>query len=239
MLVTRDMSAKRKREKKNTHTHTKEEGRGGWISHSPGNVLAVYDALAVLAVNLGLPLLQLIQRVQLGRDAEYQAHGPEPVPVGLDGLGLVPLLDAGGVGQRGRVKGQVAGVANLLADARVAQEGVDGLGVVGGLDSGLEVLDVLADAEDLARQAELLLGDVPGGDLGLGGIGAQEVPGVEAGEVLDGAEELVAADGGGDEAEVVLDGGVVHERVDDHFDGCSVDDLGVYLSICFVFASSR
>ena len=53
----------------------------------------------------------------------------------------------------------------------------------------------------------------------MGFVGAQEVPGVEAREVLEGAQELVAADGGGDEFEVVRDRGVVDERVGDHFGG--------------------
>lgn len=51
-----------------------------------------------------------------------------------------------------------------------------------------------ADAQDLAGCAELLLDGVVGVDGGLGLVGAVEVPGVEAGEVLDCAEELVAAD---------------------------------------------
>lgn len=78
------------------------------------------------------------------------------------------------------------------------------------------MLNVLADAEDLAREAKLFLGGGPGADLGAGCVGAEEVPGVEAGKVLDCAEEFVAAGGGGDEAEVVGYGGVVGEGVGDH-----------------------
>lgn len=79
------------------------------------------------------------------------------------------------------------------------------------------MLNVLADAHNLAGQTELLLHGVPGGDLGGGAIGAEEVPGVEAGKVLEGAEDLVAADGGGDEAQVVRYAGVVDYGVGDHF----------------------
>lgn len=142
----------------------------------------------------------------------------------LEVLGAFPLPDTGGIGHGGRVKRQVAGVANLTTDGGVAQEAVEGFGI-GGHDGGLEVLDVLADAEDLARQAELLLGGFPGEDLGLCRSGAEEVPGVEAGKVLDRAQELVAADGGGDEAQVVRYGGVVGECVDDHC-GTRVEDWG-------------
>lgn len=81
------------------------------------------------------------------------------------------------------------------------------------------MLDVLPDAHYFAGEAELLLDSFEGGDFRWGAICAVEVPGVEAGEVLDGAEELVAADGGGDKFEVVGYGGVVDEGVGDHGDG--------------------
>jgi len=71
------------------------------------------------------------------------------------------------------------------------------------------VLDVLADAEDLPRQAELLLDGFEGRDGGGRAVGAEEIPGIKAREVLQGAEKLVATDGGGDEFLVVRDGGVV------------------------------
>lgn len=78
------------------------------------------------------------------------------------------------------------------------------------------MLDVLADAHELAREAELLLEGLEGRDGRGQRVGAVQVPGVEAREVLDCAEELVAADGGGDVFEVVGDGGVVDEGVGDH-----------------------
>lgn len=56
------------------------------------------------------------------------------------------------------------------------------------------MLDVLAEAQALAREPEVLLDGVEGRDGALRGVGAVEVPGVEAGEVLERAEELVAAD---------------------------------------------
>lgn len=83
------------------------------------------------------------------------------------------------------------------------------------------MVDVLADAEDLAHEAELLLEGVPGGDFRGGAVGAQEVPGVEAREVLDCAHELVATHGGGDEAQVVSHRGVVDDGVGDHDGGLS------------------
>lgn len=55
------------------------------------------------------------------------------------------------------------------------------------------MLDILADAQRFAHQAELLLDGVEGEDVAGGAVGAEEVPGVEAGEVLEGAEEFVSA----------------------------------------------
>lgn len=51
-----------------------------------------------------------------------------------------------------------------------------------------------AQTEGFPGEGELGFEDRPGGEVGGGGVEAVEVPGVEAGEVLDCAEELVAAD---------------------------------------------
>jgi hypothetical protein len=56
------------------------------------------------------------------------------------------------------------------------------------------VFNEFADTEDLARRAELLFYGVEGLDCGLGLVCAVQIPGVEAGEVLDCSEEFVAAD---------------------------------------------
>lgn len=183
------------------------------------DALAFNDALAVLSVNLGLALLELKQRIELRRHAEDQTHGPEAIGMLRQRLGGGPLADAGRVADGQHVEGQVSRVSDLAADGGVAQEGLERL-CVGGLGGGLYVLEVLANAHDLAGEAELLLDGVPGGHLGRGAVGAQQVPGVEAGEVLERAEDLVAADGGGDEAEVVSHRGVVDEGVGDHFWRC-------------------
>src|SRR5258707_916506 len=71
-------------------------------------------------------------------------------------------------------------------------------------------------AHGFADQAELLLDGLPGSNLPRCGIGAEEVPGVEPGEVLQRAEELVAAGGRSDKLEVVSHRGVVHESVGNH-----------------------
>jgi hypothetical protein len=59
-----------------------------------------------------------------------------------------------------------------------------------------EMLDELAHAHQLARRAELLFRGFERGDAGCGAVGAVQVPGEEAREVLQSAEHFVAADWG-------------------------------------------
>ncbi|PNY23105.1 Uncharacterized protein TCAP_06944 [Tolypocladium capitatum] len=150
------------------------EAQGGAGHDEIGEVdaLALNDALAVLSVNLGLALPEPVEGVQLRADAEDEARGPEAEGLALDRLGALPLADAEGIGQGDGVKGEVAGVAELAAEGGVAQERVDGF-CVGGDGGGLDVLDGLAEAQDLAGEAEVLLEGVPGGHLGGGAVGAQ------------------------------------------------------------------
>jgi hypothetical protein len=56
------------------------------------------------------------------------------------------------------------------------------------------MLEEFADTHDLARRAELFLHGIVRVDCGLWLVRSVEVPCVEAREVLDCAEELVAAD---------------------------------------------
>jgi hypothetical protein len=70
----------------------------------------------------------------------------------------------------------------------------------------------------------LLLGSLPRCDLARCAICAEEIPGVEAGEVLNCSQDLVAAGNRGGELKVVGHGGVVDKSVGDHFGGkaCSL-----------------
>jgi len=105
------------------------------------------------------------------------------------------------------------------------------------------MLEKLADADDLAGGAELLLDGVEGLDGGLRAVRAQEVPGVEAREILQGPHNLVTTDwclcstlvffvcygktsfrlsrrtGGRDKAQVMRQRRVVDNSVCDHFGG--------------------
>jgi hypothetical protein len=86
-------------------------------------------------------------------------------------------------------------IPQLTANRRISQHRIHPL-CIAGHGRSLEVLDELADAHQLAREAELLLGRLEGRDAGLGMVCAVEVPGEEAREVLEGAEDFVAADWG-------------------------------------------
>lgn len=55
------------------------------------------------------------------------------------------------------------------------------------------MLHILAKAEGFAGNGELLLDRFEGGDNARWAVGAEEVPCVETGEVLESAEKLVAA----------------------------------------------
>ena len=159
-----------------------------------------------------------MQRVELGDDAAGDADSPEAISLALERLRPRPLLHARGVRESGEIAGQIARIAELAADGGVLQDRIHGLGVSGSRGS-LEVLDVLAGAEDLAGEATLLLEGIPRSDLRLGTIGAEEIPRVEAGEILHGSHELVAADGGRDELEVVRHRGVVDDGIGNHVCG--------------------
>ena len=194
-----------------------------------GNPLTLDNALAVLLIDPCLPLLQTVQGVRLRDNAAHEAHGPKSICLSLELLGTLPLANPQRVPERTGIERQISGVANLPANGGVPHNGVHNFGV-GGDGGCADVLNVLAEAHDFTYEAELLLDGIPGGDLGVGAVGAEEVPGVEAGEVLEGAEELVAADGGGYELEVVGYRGVVDDGIGDHDGGlvcrCPVTGLG-------------
>jgi hypothetical protein len=79
------------------------------------------------------------------------------------------------------------------------------------------------DSHGFADETELLLYSLEGRNLAWCAICAEEIPGVESGEVLDGSEELIAAYCRCDEFEVVGYRGMIDERVGDHFVGSIVN----------------
>lgn len=85
------------------------------------------------------------------------------------------------------------------------------------------MLNILSNAHGLARLSKVLLDCLPWRDGGGGVALAEEVPAQEAAEELDSTEGLVAAECGGDEAQVVGDRRVVNEGVGDHSCGVARD----------------
>jgi hypothetical protein len=182
--------------------------------NSPLDLLSLNHALAILLIQSRLSILQRPQRIQTANNAEAQPSEPRLLRIPSNSLRIRGRPDASSIQERSRIKRQVRTVPELASDRGILEHRVEILAV--GCDLGaLEVLDVLAEAHGLARESELLLDSLEGLDGRGGGIGAVQVPRVEAREVLDGAEELVAADGCGDEAEVVRERGVVDDGVDD------------------------
>ena len=84
-------------------------------------------------------------------------------------------------------------VSQLSSYGCEPQYWIHALGIAG-YSRGAEVLDELAHAHQLARRAECLLGRFIRGYGRRGSVRAVQVPGEEAGEVLEGTEHLVASD---------------------------------------------
>jgi hypothetical protein len=103
------------------------------------------------------------------------------------------------------VQQHVKCITQLSAYGGEPQHGVHGFGIAcdGG---GAEVLDELADAHQLARRTELLLGRLIRRDGGLWAVRAVEIPCEETGEVLKGTQDLVAADYDGVSMRVMFEG---------------------------------
>lgn len=166
----------------------------GQYSHS--DPLALNNTLAILPVDPRFPLLQPVERVRLHNDTARQPHCPESICLLLRPLRTLPLPHTRSIQHRRRIKTQVSGISQLSSHSHVPQHGIHGFSI-GRSGRGFEVLNVLAETHELADEAELLLDLRPWCDGAGDGVGAQEVPRVEAREVLDYTEELVAAEGRG------------------------------------------
>lgn len=158
------------------------------------NLLSLNNTLTLLPVNSLLLLLQLEESVETRKSTAQQTSGPCAVCLLLQTLRRLELAESDSINNGDHIEGQVTGVTELATDAQVAQDRVNRTLVVKGDGGSLEVLSELADTHDLARCAELLLDGIVGVDCGLGLVGAVQVPGVEAGKVLEGTEELIATD---------------------------------------------
>ena len=93
-----------------------------------------------------------------------------------------------------RIQRQVHTIANLSPDSAESQNRIHARLRICRESRKLEVLDEFACSKDLPDERELLLGSIEGSDGAIRSIGPVEIPGIESGKVLDGAEEFVAAD---------------------------------------------
>jgi hypothetical protein len=159
-----------------------------------GQLLHLHRLLRIRAVHLFLLRQpQIVQRIQTRNNIASQPHAPRPVSLLLQARGGRELLDARNVRVGHVVEQHVESVAQLATYSQILNDGVGGVGV-GGDGGQLEVLDEFGQAHSLADAAEVLLDAIEDVDGGLRVVGAVEVPGEEAREVLDCAEGLVAAD---------------------------------------------
>jgi hypothetical protein len=157
-------------------------------------LLHLHRLLRIRAVHLFLLRQpQIVQRIKTRNNIASQPHAPRPVSLLLQARGGRELLDARNVRVGHVVKQHVKSVAQLAAYSQILDDGVGGVGV-GGDGGQLEVLDEFGQAHSLADAAKVLLDAIEDVDGGLRVVGAVEVPGEEAREVLDCAEGLVAAD---------------------------------------------
>lgn len=207
-------------------------------AHSVGlplYLLLLDDTLAILLRDVLRALAKLVERVKRRDDAEGDAREPGTVALAEEALRGGELADrcgiqlegagqyampssyegrAGDTHHSGIVQQHVPRISELAPDGGIPQHRVHRL-CVAGHGSSLEVLDKLAHAHQLPRQAELLLGRLEGRDRRLGMVGAVEVPGQEARKVLESPQDLVAADRRGRIFEEVGHGRVL-ESVGDH-----------------------
>ena len=88
------------------------------------------------------------------------------------------------------IKAQIHPIPQLPPYRQILQHRIHALRIARN-SRRLEVLHILANSEHLSRKAELPLDGLEGGDDASWVVGAVEIPGVEAGEILEGAEEFV------------------------------------------------
>jgi hypothetical protein len=162
---------------------------------SPLNLLRLHHALALLPINALLPLLQAIQRIHTGHNTEKQTRQPRPRRILLQLLRAVKLLETQRIHQRNRVQRQITRISELATDSQILQHGVRHATLAIECDrGGFDVFGELASAQDFACETKVFFEEVPRRDGRLRLVGAEEVPGVEPGKVLDCAEDFVAAD---------------------------------------------
>lgn len=88
------------------------------------------------------------------------------------------------------VQAQIHGISQLPPHSTVLQHRIHTL-AIGRNSSSLKVLDILSNPQGFSCEAEVLFDSFVGCDQPGGVVCSEEIPRVEAREVLEGAEELV------------------------------------------------
>lgn len=158
------------------------------------NLLSLNNTLTLLPINRPLLLLQPPDRINARHSTTRQTRHPSPVSVILQPLRARQLPHTDRINDRNRIQSQVARIAELTTHSQIPQDGVNGALVIQRDRRGFEVFDKFTDAQDLPGYPELLLDCVEWVDAALGSVRAVEVPGEETREVLECAQDLVAAD---------------------------------------------
>lgn len=104
----------------------------------------------------------------------------------MEALSTIELPEPDNINNAHCVESQVTSISELATDRQVTQNRVDGALVIGRKSSSLEVFDELSDPQDFSCCSELLLDCIVWGNRGFGLVGAIQIPGIEAGEVLQG-----------------------------------------------------
>ena len=179
------------------------------------DLLLLDRALSVLFADLVEAFLQRIEGVQVRSDAEHEACKPRFVRVVLEGLVRFQGANAGRVDlfsasipfflqqvllmmwnsytyHSDVVQEQIPNIAQLAPNSHVPQDRV-AIGIVICHCCSLKMLYPFCQPQELARGPEVLLNVLEPCYIGLRMVRAEEIPRVEAREVLDCAEQLVTS----------------------------------------------
>jgi hypothetical protein len=135
--------------------------------------------------------LTLVNSIHTIQHTKAQPRHPSLVSLHLHPLGHSTRPHPGSIQVGQSVSEHVSSISQLTACGAETDDGVQSLCVVG-VCCGAEVLDEFADAHGFADEAEVGFQLGPLHDCRLGAVGAEGVPGEEAGEVLHETEGLVA-----------------------------------------------
>lgn len=166
------------------------------MDHLPRKAQALHLGLGILLIDGVGTLSELVLVVDSRQGTRSQAGKPEAVRRGLQALRPRVLLDAHGVQERHGVEQQISSISYLSQDLQVLRDFVPIAIFHGGivqLGAQAYVFNEFSHPHDLSRKAELSFDGCPWLDGAGGVVGPIEIPGIESSKVLDGAQDLIAA----------------------------------------------